>query len=104
MINGTLQYQIRTGGGFNPVNGDPVPATGAWSDYIDCFIQTNTHNNKGKYQDGKLTIATYTVLIETQAIDADRVKLVTDRGTELGEFQVQDIQFLDSVGRVKITV
>ena len=103
MINGTLQCKTRATEGFD-IEGNPSPEAGKWSDYIDCFIQTNTHSNKGTYQDGRFTIAAYTVLIETQPFDADRIKLVTDKGKHLGEFQVQDIQFMDIVGRVKITV
>ena len=103
MTNGTLQYKTRTAGGFD-TNGNPIPATGTWSDPIDCFIQTNQHSNKGKYQDGKFIIAAYTVLIESQEIDTDRVWLITDKGKDMGEFAVQDIRFMDTVGRVKITV
>ena len=103
MTNGTLQIRTKTGGGID-ANGEAIPATGAWSDDVDCFIQTNGHSNKGKYADGKFTIAAYTVLIESQTFNADRIKLVTQNGEELGEFQVQDVQFLDTAGRVKITV
>jgi len=104
MTNGTLQYKSKTGGGTDPTTGDPIAVTGAWSDCIDCFIQTNHHNTKGKYIDGKFEIADYTVLIETQPFDADRVLLITDKGKTLGEFQVQNVEFLDAVGRVKITI
>ena len=65
MTNGTLQYKSKTGGGTDPTTGDPIAVTGAWSDCIDCFIQTNHHNTKGKYIDGKFEIADYTVLMRT---------------------------------------
>ena len=103
MKNGTLQYAITTGGGVN-TNGDPVPVIAAWSNPIDCLIITNTRNNKGAYQDGKFTVCAYEIHIEKQSFTANRIKLVNSRGDQLGEFEVQDIQFLDLVRKVKIIV
>ncbi len=103
MKNGTLQYAIVTGGGLDAI-GDPIPVVTSWSDPVDCLIITNTRNDKGTYQDGKFTQMAYVVHIDKQPFDAKRVRLTNDRGIELGEFQVQDVQFLDLVRRVKITV
>ena len=103
MTNGTLKYKLRPDSGFD-ILGDPIPAPIEWSDEIDCFIQTNQHNTKGKTTDGKFIMSAYTIFIDSQEIDTDLVSLTTDRGKALGEFQVQDIQFLDLVQRVKLTV
>jgi len=103
MENGTLQYKIITGGGLD-ASGDPIQVTEDWSEPIDCWIKTNLHNQKGKYEDGKFTMAKYEVLIELQPFEADRIKLITDKNKDLGEFQIQDCQFLDIAGRVKIMV
>lgn len=85
-------------------NGIPIiSANPEWSTPIPCAIKTNTRNNKGIYRDGKFEIATYEVLIEAAEIEAKRVKLEMN-GKGIGEFVVQDIQELLSVGRVKILV
>lgn len=103
MKNGTLKYAAITGGGFDG-NNDPLPVTTSWSDPVDCLIITNTRNDKGTYQDGKFTVCKYTIHLDKQPFEAKRVKLTNDRGIDLGEFQVQDIQFLDLVRKVKIIV
>lgn len=103
MTNGDLYCKIISGGGRDE-NGNNLPEDVSWGEPIPCLWTTNTHNNNGTYQDGKFTVAAYTVLIELQDFTATCIKLISDRGTNLGEFQIQDIQFLDSVGRVKIMV
>jgi len=103
--NGTLTYKIAdasSASGFNE-DGEPIMESVQWSDAIPCFIQTNTHNERGTYQDGKFTQAQYIVLVERGKIQkTDRVTLT--RGSEsLGEFEVQDFQNV-CLDRVKIIV
>ena len=101
MVNGTLQYKTVTGGGLDE-NGDPIPVNATWSEIIECFIGPNI--NKRKYKDRTFSMPTYEILIDMQPFDSAMIKLTTKRGKEMGEFQVQAIQFLDVVKRVKITV
>jgi hypothetical protein len=103
MTNGSLQYKITTGGGFDE-NNDPVAVTSEWSDPIECWIEANTHSNKGRYADGKFTIAAYTATIDDQPFSADRVQISDSEGTTIGEFAVQGIQRLELAGRIKITL
>lgn len=103
--NGTLQVVVKTGGGM--VNGKPVPVTEAVGDPIPCNIKTLTDNKKGKIIDNVFTQSSYEVLIDTLAVPhftADMVILTDNRGVVKGKFQVQDIQHLDYVEAVKITV
>lgn len=105
MTNGTISFQFVTENGFS-VNGDPLPDAKAWSvPEIPCLIRTNQHNQKGKVRDGKFEMSAYTIHLEMmEEITAKRVKLVNDRGNNLGEFEIQDIQYLKLVKRIKITV
>lgn len=103
--NGFLYIQ-RTPEGEVEVDDNGIPIISAnpeWSTPIPCAIKTNTRNNKGVYRDGKFEIATYEILIEAAEIEAKRVTLDMN-GKSIGEFVVQDIQELLSVGRVKILV
>lgn len=100
--NGTLQMIEKAGGGMK--NGKPVRVEGVISDPIPCNLKTITHNHKGKTIDGVFTQASYEVLIDVPTFSAERVVLTDNRGVCLGEFQVQDIQHLDCVNAVKITV
>lgn len=75
-VNGTLSYLIEQTASFDE-DGVPIPAASTWSPPIECWIQTNTHNERGTYQDGKFTQASYLVLIERQHLDVrpSRVRL-----------------------------
>lgn len=102
-VNGTLSYLIEQTASFDE-DGVPTPNVSTWSQPVECWIQTNTHNERGTYQDGKFTQASYLVLLERQrlATEPSRVRLV--RGTkELGEYDVQDCQRVH-LDRIKIIV
>jgi hypothetical protein len=102
--NGYLQYFSSMGGGFDE-DGEPIGATEAWSDPVDCFIETVTNNSKGRYEDGKFNQASYEVLVENGAvpIDINRVRLVR-LGKTLGEFAVQGDLIPGAMDRIKIVV
>ena len=103
--NGTLEYKIAASAqasGFNE-DGEPITAAVEWSDAIPCFIQTNTHSERGTYQDGHFTQAQYIVLAERGKVEqTDRIRL-TRGSVSLGEFAVQDFQNV-CLDRIKIQV
>lgn len=105
MTNGTISFQFVTENGFD-ANGNPISDATAWSvPALPCLIRTNQHNQKGKVSNGKFEISAYTIHLEMMdEISAKRVKLVKDLGGDLGEFEIQDIQYLKLVNRIKITV
>lgn len=102
ITNGILQIIGKTGGGYK--NGKPVPVEPVTSEPIPCNIATNKFDHLGTYIDGKFTRVSFIILIDMQPFEADRIILTTDRGKALGEYSVQNIQFLDVVETVKITV
>lgn len=107
--NGTLQYEITTGGGVDNY-GEPIASQTTWCDPIRCSIHANTDSRRGRYEDGVFRQASFVVLIERNAhrdidviTDIKRVRLT--RGCEsLGEYFVLSVVPLDSVGRVQIDV
>ncbi len=100
--NGTIRIVSKTGGGL--VNGNPVAATETLSDPIPCNFTVNQNDHLGRYEGGTFTQAKYVVLVDTCDFQAEYIVLATVRGVQLGRFRVQDIQYLDVVGNVKITV
>ena len=86
-------------------NGEPIIANDApeMGLRIPCSIKTVTHHQKGTYEDGKVTVSKYEILIEVCEFKADRISLGR-QGKSLGDFVIQDIQVLSNVGRIKIIV
>ena len=103
--NGTLQTIVKTGGGI--VGGKPVPVTETINEPIPCTLTTLHENKRGKIIDNVFTQASYEVLVDAFLVPnftADKVVITDNRGNVKGTFQVQDIQHLDCVQAVKITV
>lgn len=101
--NGSVQILLGTGTGLDE-NGDPIVAIDNWGESIPCQIETIKHDYKGIYQDGEFERASYRVYLEMQEFEGSRVRLTDNRNKNIGEFQIQDIQYLDIVQRIKITV
>ncbi|MFK2681128.1 hypothetical protein ACIXT9_02390 [Bacteroides fragilis] len=102
IANGTLQIVGTTGGGFK--NGNPVKVQEALGEPISCNFTTNKNDHLGRYEGGSFTRAKFVILIDMQDFNAEYVVLNTIRGIKVGKFRVQDAQFLDTVGNIKITV
>ncbi len=100
--NGHIQIKTQQGGGI--VGGIPQPVTQTWSEPIACNIRKNKSDHRGTYADGKFHQMTATILVEGNDFDAKRIKVVDNRGKELGEFEIQDIQYLHAVGATQITI
>ena len=102
--NGFLKYEIVNNASDFNEHGEPVSgASVEWSEPVPCSIMTNSDNRKGKYEDGEFRMASLTILIEDMEFNANRIRLERS-GRELGEYRVQSIEELETVGRVKITV
>lgn len=101
--NGTIEIKVSTLGGYND-DGNPIPATSEWGVPIPCRVVTNNRSVEGKYKDGEFVMSSYQIFIDGQGeIKADRVRL-TRQGVELGEFDVQNNEYLRLVKRNKIHV
>ena len=103
--NGVVQIIRTSGGGI--VNGRPIPVQTTLSKPIPCNLKTLHEDKRGKVIDSVFVKASYEVLIDTLYIPsftAEKVIITDNRGNVKGEFRVQDIQHLDCVNAVKITV
>lgn len=102
IANGKLQVVETVGGGLK--NGNPVKVQEVLGEPILCNFTTNKNDHLGRYEAGTFTRAKFIILIDMQNFNAEYVVLNTIRGVKVGKFRVQDIQFLDAVENVKITV
>jgi hypothetical protein len=102
--NGYIRLVQVTGGGMK--GGIPQPAVEVASNAIPCNIKTIKHN-RGISMNGVYTQSSYEVLIDSVIMprfEAEKVLLTDNRGNELGEFRMQDVQHLDAVGVIKVIV
>lgn len=90
--------------GFD-TDGNPIASQASWRPPLQCCIQTISDDRRGIYADGKFRRASFEVHVEIlpERFKPTEVKLSRD-GELLGEFEVQSIELLKSVGRVKIIV
>jgi len=98
--NGTLKYLVKETDKLDE-DGAPSKSIPVWSNPVPCMIKSNQQKSKGTYVDGEFTTASYEVLIEQSSFDAKRLILVRN-GTNLGEFEVRDIEPIITMGRIKI--
>ena len=102
--NGTLQYSISSGGGFDE-GGAPIPESETWSEEIPCSIKTVTNNSRGRYEDGRFDQTTFDVLVEygTIPLSVTFVKLARN-GVFLGDFRLQGKPIPTTMCRIKFSV
>ncbi len=100
--NGYIQIKKQEGGGLK--KGVPQPIVEKWCEPIPCNIRMNRSDHKGTYIDGRFVQTSATILIEENDFEAKRLRVVDNRGRELGEFEIQDIQYLHAVEATQITV
>lgn len=107
--NGTLQTIIKTGGGT--LKGVPIPVSETLGEVFLCNIKpikysSNADGSGGGMQavDSAFVRAKYEVLIETDNFNADKVILKDSRGNTLGEFRDFQVQYMDFVNVVKLTL
>lgn len=86
------------------LHGIPQKVEKTTSKPIPCNIVKNKSDHQGTYQDGKFTQFAAKILIEPQDFTAKRVKITDNRDKDLGEFEVQDITYLEAVDALQITV
>lgn len=101
--NGYLQEKIVTEAGFND-DGEPIAGSIDWGEKIECSIKTLTDSRKGRYEDGEFRISSFTILIEDRASFMPLYVKLNRYDVDLGEYKVQSIEPLESVGRIQILV
>lgn len=104
--NGTIEIKSKSAGGIDLETGYPAPSGNViWSNPIPCQWQANKFNNLGKSEGGNFTIASYSILIESeQNFTAEQIRLKDNYGNVLGEFSIIEVEPLQAVCQLRITV
>ena len=103
-MDGYIQAQIVISDGYTDCNGETVPAVTDWGKFVECKYRANTLNNRGRYDGGKFTQMAFEITAEDMNFDSNCIRLSDSAKRLVCEKEVQSIERLDSVQRVKITV
>lgn len=104
IANGTIEVKHKAGGGLDPVTGYPKKPTVSWGEPIPCQYIPNKHNKLGVVNGEHFTIASYTVLIEEQAFNAEQIRLKDRAGDTLGEFSIMQVEPLEAVCEIRLII
>ena len=104
--NGTIEVKGKSAGGIDADTGFPIPSNNVtWGEPIPCQWLANKYNNLGKSEGGNFTVAHYSILIESeQEFTAEQIRLKDNYGNVLGEFSVIEVEQLQAMCQLRITV
>ncbi len=103
--NGTIELLTsKTGGGLNQ-QGYPNKVEKTWGSPIPCQFSVQAINLQGKVQNEPATTPSYTIYIEDMEVATEQLRLTDGRtGVSLGEFSIKQIEPLEAVCQLRITV
>ena len=105
--NGTMKYRLAGTGDDLDKNGFPVADTG-FSGECQCTITASTDNRRGRYDDGQYRNSSYSVTCNLDDVPAafnpTAVSLTHKHKGDLGEFQVQRVEFYEITRTIEIWV
>lgn len=107
IANGTIEIKKKAAQGIDPKTGYPIVPSGAtWGQPIECQFSANKYDYLGKSNGEHFTVASYSILIEEQPLGEFEQIRLTDSvtGKILGEFSVIQIEPLQAVCELRITV
>lgn len=105
--NGVIEFKKKTAGKIDPETGYQEKATEvSWWEPIPCQYIPINRNNLGRVNGERYTSATYTVLIEEQALPgSEQIRLTDIKGNVLGKFPlIAPPELLEAVGEIKILI
>ncbi len=106
--NGTLRYPSATSGGDLDEQGNPIPAINADMNEVECTITASQESRSGTYDAGQYKKASYSVTCDLEKVgdtfNPTTVQLVHEFKGNLGDFQVQRIEYYKLTGTVEIWV
>lgn len=103
--NGTIEIKTKTGGGLDPATGYPSPAQVSWGAPVPCQYTASRFSFQGKTSQGEhTTTASYTILIEERPFQAEQIRLKDRESKVVGEFSIIQVEPLEAVGEIRITV
>lgn len=105
IVNGTIEPKIKTGGGIDFETGYSKPASFSWGTPIPCQYSAVTYDRLARLNGEHVTEAGYTILTdELLPAGIEQIRLKGLSGDEVGEFSIKQVEPLDAVCQLRITV
>ncbi|MBR6903440.1 MAG: hypothetical protein IKN32_01125 [Bacteroidales bacterium] len=102
--NGTIEFQVTTGGGGFDANGYPVEPTRSWGRPVPCQYYPVRYNAQASVNGEHATLRSYTVLVDMLSVSSERIRLKDGTGAVVGEFQIISSEPLVAVQQTRITI
>lgn len=103
-MKGTIQAKVKNSGGGTNEKGEPIPDVSTWGNPVECMYYANVYNNRGTYQDGTFTQSEYNITTKDLTFTATEIRLIDNKGNVLCEKEIQSLELLEFVRRVKIVI
>lgn len=106
--NGTAYFATKSSAIYIDEQGNPVKSTQLYDVECECMINTLSDDKRGRYEDGRYRNCSYSVLIDMDGVgknfNPQSVKLEHENKGNLGEFQVQRIEYYNLTSSIEIWV
>lgn len=102
-MDGFIQAKI-FGNSNASTGGEPVAVTSSFGEKVECRYISTLLNKKGRYEGGTFTQSSYEIVIDEMDFNASVIKLIDSRDNEVCTKEIQSIEVLESIQRIKITI
>ena len=103
-MDGYIQAQIVISDGYTDCDGETVPANVRWGGFVGCKYRANTLSKTGRYGGWKFAQMAFEITAEDMNFHANCIRLLDSAKRLVCEKEVQNIEMLEGVQRVRITV
>ena len=84
--------------------GEPIVSPISFGEKKECRYISTLFNQKGRYEGGTFTQSAYEIVIEDMSFNAKAIRLIDSRGNLVCEKEIQSLEVLETIQRIKITI
>lgn len=108
IVNGTIRFKRKAGGGLDSATGFPIAPTASWSDAVDCQFVPTSQNLQAKSQGEPIEVRRYAIYLEgyqSCEVNVDeQIALYDECNHLIGEFSVKSVTPLLAVDQTRLDV
>lgn len=108
IVNGTIRFKRKAGGGLDSATGYPIAPTTSWSDALDCQFVPTSQNLQAKSQGEPTARRGYAIYIEGYERCVfgigEQIALYDRDGHAVGEYSILSVTPLRAVDQTRLDV